>query len=478
VVPDNLTMTCGDVRERLKPFLEDLLKDDERRAFFEHLEPCSSCRQYVKAVDSFSNQLWQLGEVHVPSDLGDTILFELKQAEQKLSETFVIDLKRTLVWVGISLCVALALWGVGQSRVSLRDQNKQSQPVVIVPAEGQGPVEAPSAASAAPETSQAVNEEKEIVAHSPSDQPEGAYVEPAPIIITEEPVAVSGPRLFHWHFSYSNIPKESDILRLRREVRKIEIQREKILEDAKQLASEIEALEEQKRNTEFEILSLGRIESLELEERKSRIEGELQEKYNQGKAVEEGVLDLEAEDAQVKHRLEYVITERKRAEGEPLNTITAEGVGLDYQDKTFLLFSARKDDVVRVREKMKLISEKTAVLEDFTPAAREVSDDKYQVSIYIEKDEAAIRHWHVNMTTPHQRTQFLDAVVQKGGVINYESDGEIIFSISGEAMMEIKAVMPAMRIGLSEYGPVDGMNADIPEEPLIVSVYFLQHRQL
>ena len=35
-------MTCDDIREKLKPFLENLLKEEKYQDFLEHLELCSS----------------------------------------------------------------------------------------------------------------------------------------------------------------------------------------------------------------------------------------------------------------------------------------------------------------------------------------------------------------------------------------------------------------------------------------------------
>jgi hypothetical protein len=48
-------------------------------AFVEHLESCPKCKKHVRAMGSFSNQLWELGDIAVPSDLDSTILFKFKQ---------------------------------------------------------------------------------------------------------------------------------------------------------------------------------------------------------------------------------------------------------------------------------------------------------------------------------------------------------------------------------------------------------------
>ena len=81
---DNLSVACGDIRKKLKAFLDDLLAEDERQAFVAHLDGCGECKDYVRKIGSVSNQLWELGGVNAPSDLSSTILFRLKQAEQEI----------------------------------------------------------------------------------------------------------------------------------------------------------------------------------------------------------------------------------------------------------------------------------------------------------------------------------------------------------------------------------------------------------
>ena len=83
---DNFKPDCDNIKKNIKSFTEDMLKDEDYKAFLHHLETCSECKNYVRSVDSFSNQLWRLGEIKVPSDFESTVLFKLTQPEEKPDE--------------------------------------------------------------------------------------------------------------------------------------------------------------------------------------------------------------------------------------------------------------------------------------------------------------------------------------------------------------------------------------------------------
>ena len=107
-------MICKDIREKIKPFLEDMLKEEEYQDFLQHLEQCSTCKKYVRSIDAFSNQLWQLEDVRPPSDFYAAVLFRLKRSKQEskkleseilkkiLIGTFVFVLTGTVLFFGVS----------------------------------------------------------------------------------------------------------------------------------------------------------------------------------------------------------------------------------------------------------------------------------------------------------------------------------------------------------------------------------------
>ena len=114
-------MICKDIREKLKSFLEDMLREEEYQDFLQHLEQCSACKKYVRSIDAFSNQLWQLEDVRPPSDFYASVLFRLKRSEQEskkleseilkkiLIGTFVFVLTGTVLFIGASYLKFLGL---------------------------------------------------------------------------------------------------------------------------------------------------------------------------------------------------------------------------------------------------------------------------------------------------------------------------------------------------------------------------------
>jgi len=79
----NVNMSCSDIDKELKHFVGDLLSDADYQAYVEHLDSCPNCKSRVRSMGSFSNQLWELGDIEVPSDLDSTILFQFDQAKKE-----------------------------------------------------------------------------------------------------------------------------------------------------------------------------------------------------------------------------------------------------------------------------------------------------------------------------------------------------------------------------------------------------------
>jgi len=76
----HLKVTCDDIGKKLKDFVGDLLAESDYQAFVDHLDDCPKCTSYVRGMGSFSNQLWELGDIEVPSDLDSTILFSIQKS--------------------------------------------------------------------------------------------------------------------------------------------------------------------------------------------------------------------------------------------------------------------------------------------------------------------------------------------------------------------------------------------------------------
>ena len=204
-------MSCDDINTQLKPFLEDLLTEEEYQAFLEHLDRCPKCKEYVRSFGSLSNQLWKLGDVPVPSDFVSTVLFRLKQPEGKNHKSQFDVFKKWFVGVIILiLTVSTVFLGAhylkshqpppkaGEESKTLmpevKEENlskdraraltqKELDPIVIT-------VEAPKKEGSI----------EEAFKETPSLQEEATF--------KKEPVEVSRAAIFqsrplHWHFRYS-----------------------------------------------------------------------------------------------------------------------------------------------------------------------------------------------------------------------------------------------------------------------------------
>ena len=83
MTPNRIKMTCSDTDKGLKNFVGDLLSEDDYQDFVDHLDSCPQCTSRVRSMGSFTNQLWELGDIEVPSDLDSTILFQFDQAKKQ-----------------------------------------------------------------------------------------------------------------------------------------------------------------------------------------------------------------------------------------------------------------------------------------------------------------------------------------------------------------------------------------------------------
>jgi hypothetical protein len=84
---DKMALDCEDIKKRLKPFLEDMLAEDEYQAYVCHLNACEKCKDHVGRFGSLSNQLHDLGDIKVPSDFISTVSFNLSEPVAEVPQT-------------------------------------------------------------------------------------------------------------------------------------------------------------------------------------------------------------------------------------------------------------------------------------------------------------------------------------------------------------------------------------------------------
>jgi len=433
VEEDNFKPDCDNVKRNIKSFMEDMLKEDEYRAFLHHLEICSECKNYVKSVDSFSNQLWRLGEVKVPSDFSSTVLFELTQPEEELPEEEApATSKKWLIGAVAFILVAMIISAGLIGYFKLRQPSQEEVQIVQVPEILEEPVQ------------QLLDDQDNNVELGQFDDFDDLPDESEEQVAFEwtgesvgneaasEAKVDAGPKLLHWHFLHYDKTKELQSLRLRRQKRNKESDLRKKINEKEQLDPASEAAIQ----------------------------------------VDSTIKGLEEEIRQINAKLEQNLTEKGRREGGPLSVLQYLDIRPDYQDSDFIFFAASGDGIKSVLDQIALISEDGSPLDDFTPGASHLPHKKYQVSIYMVKKETSVLHWHVHLAMMNQKSQLLKTIQENGGVTTYEFAEEVTISVSSSKIEDIKAKMPAMRISVSEYGNQVAQGEESEAEPVVISIYF------
>lgn len=185
---------CGDIRASVRPFLDDLLTEEEYRAFCRHLETCGGCREYVSSIGSLANQLYELGQaVEAPPDLVSTVLFRLTAPPRQMSRKTTVAVIAAAVAVAV-LVLAFSAGYTGKKRVPPR---RAAQP---------------AERAERPETVEVMMGESfgEAVPSVPV-QPDIAAVPPAPA--AEKLIPAAPPRPLHWHIAVKDKAAEDKIIK-------------------------------------------------------------------------------------------------------------------------------------------------------------------------------------------------------------------------------------------------------------------------
>jgi len=427
---DNFKPDCDNIKRNIKSFTEDMLKEDEFKAFLHHLETCTECKSYVRSVDSFSNQLWRLGDVKVPSDFGSTVLFKLTQPDETPDEDQApATSKKWFIGAIAFLLVAMTVSAGVIGYFKLRQPSQEEFQIIAV-------VDETAGESLDDQESNVVFEQYDGSDVTFDGTDDSIAFEWKGDSVSDESTAAadvsSGPKLIHWHFLQYNKTKELEALRLRRKKRSKKSDLRKQNAKIAKLGAESESGEQ--------IKSV--IGSLEEEIRK--IEAELKKNFS----------------------------EKERRDSEPLETLQSLDISLDYQDSDFIFFSTSGDLLKRVLDGIALVSPDSSSLDDFTPDVSHLPHKKYQVSVYTIKKETKVLHWHVHMSMMSQKFQLLKTIQDNGGVITYEFAEEVTISISSSKIEGIEAQMPAMRISLSQYGNQVTQEDESADGSIAVSIYF------
>ncbi|MFC1576921.1 hypothetical protein ACFL42_01235 [Candidatus Omnitrophota bacterium] len=208
---DDLTMTCDDIRKNIKNFQEDLLAEEEYQAFISHYEQCASCGKYVGAIGSITNDLSKLGSVKVPPDFCSTVLFKLKQPEERKGKGLSVRNKMIIGALILILAAAAAFFGIKyfKAREHPQDTNEAAAAVPVKEGADERRAEAQDHdgwAPAAKKSSDNLLSEEVIVAGGAHEAGGDEAVSAA--------LTAAKPKFLHWHFLYSDGSERENLLNM------------------------------------------------------------------------------------------------------------------------------------------------------------------------------------------------------------------------------------------------------------------------
>ena len=191
-----INFNCADIKARLRPFLDDVLTEDEHSAYCAHINTCEKCGSYVHSVGSFSNQVWKLGKVKVPQDLGSTIVYGLTHPGAEIKSP-MLTVPRWQIAGLVILAVAATAALLGVSYFKNQHKFAGSGKNVTTRLEMTSNPEP----STLPLYEQQQENTPEQAAPEEGASGEGAAVTQAPVART--PAKAPAPQPLHWHFKYA-----------------------------------------------------------------------------------------------------------------------------------------------------------------------------------------------------------------------------------------------------------------------------------
>ena len=207
---NKLSMGCEDVKKKLRLFLDDLLAEDEYKAFCDHIETCDKCNGYVRSIGSLTNQLWKLGKIKVPQDLSSTVMYKVAHPEAEIpSSRFVISKKHIILGSILILSAVAAIFSISYFR---NKSLKEKDALPIVKTEIIRTIKPPDDSEA-----KALLGELETIATGIGASKEQKTIEAEPekenigqetkvnkeMASDENRASVSAVQQLHWHFRYS-----------------------------------------------------------------------------------------------------------------------------------------------------------------------------------------------------------------------------------------------------------------------------------
>jgi len=458
---NKVNISCDDIKKKLKAFLDDLLAEDEYKAFCYHINTCGNCEKYVRSIGSLSNQLWKLGKVKVPEDLGSTIMYKLTHPEEKAQPPKFVISKKYIIVGSILILLVGALFLATSYFKKQHAPNKDDVP--IVKAEVIYKHTLPSDIEA-----QLQLKQLETIATNLGVSEKDSIQEKPPVK-DEAVISKTGP--LHWHFRYSEEMKNAG---LEKEIRRVELSLQQERKKKDLLETEFENLQKDS-GLELGQYYPGGFQKA-VSEQKLQKNAELEKKLQELKEQDNKIKNLEGEKQRLEFQLRQGVEENKRKEAERkaklLNALSVTGIEMEYQKNDILIFTATAEKIGHALEQILFISHNTPSFRDFTSSISTFADKESRVSIYLEDDGASSLHWHIGPIMQDKKANILEIIRELSNSIDYESDELLIFSIPNTELINLLIRIQAAGVTILKYGSEETKKDTLRSGRIVISVYF------
>lgn len=469
-------MNCQDIQKNLKLFLDDLLIEKNYQGFVEHVESCPKCKTYVHSIDSFSNQIWKLGNVKVPQDLLPSILFELSHPRLPQSNKKSSPFKLWAIGVVFCLMAGFLIYGVFLQPNKKDIPKKDSSPKTT----SRAPVSDEAAQNYFNQLQTiAANLEKTKIPEDLAPQKTEAEVtSPEKQAAAEEiPQAkaqtapLPEPAHLHWHV---RLAEKLDLTPLDQKKQEIEdlltfkkSKKEQLAAEIKKLEAEIkpgfgESYQEKSQTSLDQINELRKILLDEKLSEQKTLTSEIQLLNQQKARIEEIRKEILQEVEQKKLQRKKAVQKSVR-EGKNRKDLERHGI---------FLFEASGKETEKALESILASPDTASYFRDFTQATPTLPEQNYSISIYLEDPFGENLHWRFGSIAPEQKGLVLDIIKDHSSSIAYQAKQMIAFYISKEKVKKLRQKIQAMRIPFTEFGDVSSSKKVLSSGPIPVSIYF------
>jgi hypothetical protein len=160
----------------------------------------------------------------------------------------------------------------------------------------------------------------------------------------------------------------------------------------------------------------------------------------------------------------------ERHKAKLLETLHTRGITLDHQTDELFIFTASGEKVEEILTQTLLSSQDIFFFTDFTQTVATLKEKNYCVSLYFESDSASL-HWHISPLALEQRSNLFESIRSLGGVIEYQCEELVVFSLQQTEIEKLRMRIRAMRVGFLDFGQQESKDKQLISGPVKISLY-------